>query len=94
MANRDIIARMHRLLDAYEASEVGPEQLEKSVQFHMEALEALPYQRIKEAGSLCHRLVTAHMFMGEEVFIDHEDVSEVLRDFRVSFDSLPGGPAG
>lgn len=85
---------MHRLLDSYEASEIGPEQLEKSIQFHMEALEALPYQRIREARSLCFRLITAHLSTGEEDFVDYEVVSEVLRDFRVFLDSLPGGSAG
>ncbi len=89
MANRDIILRMHQLLDAYEAGEMSPEQVEKSVQFHMEALERLPYKRIKEADSLCHRLVTVHMLMGEEEFISPEEVRDVLKQFRAFLSALP-----
>lgn len=80
---------MHRLLDAYEASEIQPEQVEKSIQFHMEALEALPYQRIKDADTLCYRLVLAHYCAGDEDFISPEDVATVLNDFRAFLAGLP-----
>ena len=82
MANADIITRMHRILDTYEQGELQPLQVEQAIQFHMEALEALPYQRIKDADHLCYRLVTADMSVGEEDFIEAESVSAVLRDFR------------
>jgi|GEM_PF-1135841 len=89
MANRDIIARMIAVLDDYEAGKIRPEDVERSMQFNMEALEALPYKRIKEAQHLCYRLVTAHMFIGEEEFVGKEDVATILADFREFFASLP-----
>jgi hypothetical protein len=46
MANSDIIGRLERILDRYEAGELRPEQVEDMVPQHIEALEALPYQRI------------------------------------------------
>lgn len=90
MANRDIIVRMGAVLDDYEAGRVRPLDVERSIQFHMEALEALPYKRITEADHLCFRLVTAHLFVGEEEFIGEEDVAKVLEDFRAFLASLPG----
>ncbi len=90
MANRDIIVRMGAILDDYEAGRIRPDDVERSISFHMEALEALPYQRIEEARHLCYRLVTAHMFVGEEEFIGEEDVAKVLMHFRTFFASLPG----
>ena len=64
---------------------------ERSIPFHMEALEALPYQRIQEAHHLCYRLVTAHILEGEEEFIVEEVVAKVLADFRTFLAALPGG---
>ena len=94
MANRDIIARMSTALDEYEAGRMRPLDVERAIQFNMDALEALPYARIKEADTLCHRLVTAHMFDGEEEFIGEEDVAQVMADFRKFLASLPSGSAG
>ncbi len=89
MANRDIITRMNAILDDYEARRIRPEEVESSIQFNIEALEALPYVRIKEANTLCYRLVSAHMFDGEEEFIGEEEVKQVLADFRTFLGSLP-----
>jgi hypothetical protein len=94
MANRDIIDRMSAILDDYEAGRVRPDDVERSIQFNIEALEALPYARIKEAHTLCSRLVTSHMFVGEEEFIGEEDVAKVMADFRTFLASLPSGGAG
>lgn len=94
MANRDIIARMSAILDDYEAGRVRPDDVARSIQFHIEALEALPYKRIKEADHLCYRLVTSHLVDGEEEFIGEEDVATVLADFRKFLVSLPTGGAG
>lgn len=94
MANRDIIARMDVILDDYEAGRICPEDVERSIRFHVEALEALPYKFIKEADDLCARLVTAHMFMGEDEFIDNESVAKVLKAFRIFLASLPCNDAG
>ena len=93
MANFHIVARMNRLLDAFERGECQPYEFETAIQFHMDALEALPYQRIKDADDLCYRLVTAHFTDGEEEFIDQESVAAVLRDFRTFLTSLSGGGA-
>jgi hypothetical protein len=94
MANDDIIARMRAVLADYEAGRVRPDDVERSIRFNIEALEALPYARINEADMLCHRLVTAHMFVGREEFIGVEDVAKVLADFRTFLASLPSGGAG
>jgi hypothetical protein len=80
---------MHKILDEYERGEKLPGEVEQAIQFHMEGLEALPYERIKEAGRLCHRLVTADLTDGEEQFIECEAVSAVLRDFRAFLNQLP-----
>jgi hypothetical protein len=94
MANRDIIARMVAILDEYEAGQVRPDDVERSIRLNMEALEALPYARIKEADMLCHRLVTSHMFVGDEEFISEEKIAKVLAEFRMFLASLPSGGVG
>ena len=94
MANRDIITRMSAVLDDYEAARVGPSDVERSIQFHIEALEALPYARVKEAGTLCHRLMSAHMSAGEKEFIGEEDIAKVLTDIRMFLALLPANDAG
>jgi hypothetical protein len=94
MANSDIISRMSAVLDEYEAGRIRPEEVERSIRFNIEAIEALPYARIKEADALCHRLVTSHMLIGDEEFISVEDVAQVLADFRKFLASLSPGGAG
>lgn len=89
MANNDVILRMRQVLEAYEAGELRPEQVEEAIQLHMGALECLQYQRIKDADSLCGRLVSAHTFIGEEEFIDHEKTTEVLSEFKEFLSLLP-----
>jgi hypothetical protein len=93
MANADVISRMHRILDAFERGEILPTDVERAVQFHMEALEALPYERIKDADRLCCRLVTSHLTDGQDEFIDTECVADVLKDFRSFLSLLPGADA-
>jgi hypothetical protein len=94
MANHDIIARMSAVLNDYEAGRVRPDDVERSILFNIEALEALPYARITEARLLCYRLVTAHMFVGDEEFIGSDDLAKVLADFRIFLGSLPSGDRG
>jgi len=71
-----------------------PDDVERSIRFNIEALEAMPYARIKDADTLCHRLVAAHMFVGEEEFIGEDDVVKVMEDFRTFLASLRSGGAG
>ncbi|TWT42524.1 hypothetical protein Pla111_28290 [Botrimarina hoheduenensis] len=71
-----------------------PDDIERTMLFLMEALEALPYQKIKESDHLCYRLVTAHMFVGEEEFIGEEDTAKVLADFRIFLASLLSSGSG
>lgn len=89
MSNSNIIARLHCLLDEYEAEEIQPTQLEKAVQSHMEAIEGLSYEQMKRADLLCYRIVTADLRDGDEVSIAPDAVEEVLSDFRKFIDQLP-----
>ncbi len=81
---------MHHILDAYEGGEILPEQVEHEIHIHMEALEALPYERIKDADHLCYRLVDAHLSDGDDQFITTETVVEILEEFRSFLSLLPG----
>jgi hypothetical protein len=94
MANSDIIARMESILDEYEAGRLGANDVERSILFHIEALEALPYSRIKEASHLCSRLVGALPADEAAEFIGTEDIATVLAHFRQFLASLPRGGAG
>lgn len=89
MANADLIRRMHAILDDYEQGKIHPTEVEKAILFHVDGLEALQYQKIKDAGHLCYRLVSAHLVDGEEEFICHESVADVLCDLRQYLSSLP-----
>lgn len=89
MANADVVARMNRLLDAYEKGELRAEEVERGIQFLMEALEELPYQKIKDADHLCCRWVSADLCDGGEQFIDSQRVATVMLDFRTFIASLP-----
>jgi hypothetical protein len=94
MANSDIIARMEGILDEYEAGRLRADDVERSIEFHIEALEALPYSRIKEASSLCARLVGALPTDESADFVGTEDIATVLANFRQFLASLPRGGAG
>ena len=91
MANRDIIARMGTVLDEYQAARAHPDDVGRSIPFHIQALDALPYRCIEDADHLCYRLATAHPFVGGVEFIDREEVAKVLTDFRAFLASLPAG---
>jgi len=93
MANRDIIARMNAILDDYESGQIGPLDVEEKLPRHIEALEAMPYEKIHEADVLCARLLDAHMSVGEDLIVS-ESPAAVLADFRKFLGSLPVGGAG
>jgi hypothetical protein len=93
MANRDIIVRMEAILDEYEAGRVSALDVERSIQSHIEALEALPYSRIKDADYLCSRLVKALPTGEASEFLGGEDAATVLADLRKFLASLPRGSA-
>ena len=94
MANCDIIDRMIGLLDDYEAGRIQPTDVERSMEMNIRALEALPYAYIKQASTLCYRLVAAHLNDGPEEFPNEEVVTKVLAEFRQFLASLPGAKAG
>ena len=48
-------------------------------------------REVRESRSLCHRLVVAHGSVGEEEFIDAEQVSGVVSEMRRFLRSLPDG---
>ena len=89
MSNANLILRMHRILDEYALGRLRPDEVRSAFEFCMEGLEALPYEKIGEASTLCFRLETAHMIGGDEVFICPKTVAEVLLDFRAFLMTLP-----
>jgi len=92
MSNASIVERMHVVLDQYEFGKLSTEAVEKSIRFHMEALECINLDWIRRAGDLTYRLVRSHYSAGMEEFIDVQAVKEVLSDFRRFFDEIPRGP--
>ena len=93
MANPDIIARMQHILDDYEAGRILPEQVERSLEFHMQALEGIGLQSIHRVRTFSHRLVSAHLSDGEQEFRDDERVSTVVSELRRFLSSLPATPS-
>jgi hypothetical protein len=91
MANASLIGRMLHAVDEYEAGRLSSEQVERFIEFHMEGLERIGSRQIHESRSLCYRLVVAHCSVGEEEFIDAEQVSVVVADLRRFLRSLPDG---
>ena len=91
MANASLIGRMLRAIDAYEAGRLSTQQVERFIEFHMGGLERIGLREVRESRSLCHRLVVAHGSVGEEEFIDAEQVSVVVSEMRRFLRSLPDG---
>jgi hypothetical protein len=91
MSNTGLISRMRRLLDEYEAGRLSPEQVERAIDYHINGVEGIGLPVIHEARNLTHRLVTAHMSVGTEEFIEAEEVSQAPSDMRRFLRSLPGG---
>jgi hypothetical protein len=89
MANSDIITSMLRTLDDYEASRISPEEVEKSLESHMQALEGIALPSIHRVRTFAHRLVAAHLTDGEIEFKDDERVQTVLADLRGFLRSIP-----
>jgi hypothetical protein len=89
MANSDVIASMLRIVDDYEASRISPEEIERSLEFHMQALEGIRLPSIHEVRSFTHRLVAAHLSDGELEFKDDERIDSVLAELREFLRSLP-----
>ena len=81
------------ILDDYEAARISPIDVERAIRSQVEAIEALPYSRIKEAERLCYRLVVAHESDGKSEFVDEEDAAAVLADFRTFLSTLPDSGA-
>src|SRR5437899_1068201 len=92
MANASLISRMLHAVDEYEAGRLSSEQVERLIESHLEGLERIGLREVHESRTLCHRLVVAHCSVGEEEFIDAEEVSVVVADLRRFLRSLPDGP--
>lgn len=91
MANASLIGRMLHAVDEYEAGRLSSEQVERFIEFHMGGLERIGLREVRESRDLCHRLVVAHCSVGEEEFIDAEQVSAVVAEMRQFMRSLPDG---
>jgi hypothetical protein len=91
MANASLISRMLHTVDEYEAGRMSSEHLERFIESHMEGLERIGLREVHESRSLSRRLVEAHCFVGEEEFINVEQVSVVVADMRRFLRSLPDG---
>ena len=91
MANATLIARMLRAVDEYTAGRLSSEQVERAIEFHMAGLERIGLREVHESRTLCHRLVVAHSSVGEEEFIEAEQVGAVVAELRQFLRSLPDG---
>ena len=91
MANASLISRMLHTVDEYEAGRMSSEQVERFIEPHMQGLERIGLREVHESRNLCYRLVVAHCSVGEEEFIDVEQVSVVVADLRLFLRSLPDG---
>jgi hypothetical protein len=89
MANSDLIASMLRVVDDYEAGRISPEEVERALEFHMQALERIGLPSIHEVRTFAHRLVAAHLSDGQMEFKDDERVQSVLDELRGFLRSLP-----
>lgn len=91
MANASLIGRMLHVVDEYEAGLLSSQQVERAIEFHMAGLERIGLREVHDSRTLCHRLVVAHCSIGEEEFIDAEQVGVVVADLRRFLRSLPDG---
>src|SRR5262245_41152962 len=91
MANASLVGRMLHAVDEYDAGRLSSEQLERFIESHIEGLERIGVRELHESRSLCHRLVVAHCSVGEEEFIDAEQVSVVIAELRRFLRSLLDG---
>jgi hypothetical protein len=91
MANASLIGRMLHVVDEYEAGRLSSEQVERLIESHREGLERIGLREVHAARTLCYRLVVAHCSVGEEEFIDAEQVSVVVAELRRFLRSLPDG---
>jgi hypothetical protein len=89
MANSNIIASMLRIVDDYEASRLSPEDVQKSLGSHMQALEGVELTSIHTMRGFTHRLVSAHIVDDEMEFKDDERVQTVLAEMRSFLHALP-----
>lgn len=89
MANSDIIASMLRVVDDYESGHLSPDEVEKSLEFHMQALEGIALRNIHMTRTFAHRLVAAHLSDGSMEFRDAERTATVLAELRDLLRSLP-----
>lgn len=91
MANASLIGRMLHTVDEYEGGQLSSEEVERAIESHMEGLERIGLLQIHEARFLTSRLVSAHCFVGEEEFMDVEQMPVVVADLRRFLRSLPDG---
>lgn len=80
---------MLRVVDDYEAGRISPEQVENSLESHMQALEGIGLSSIHQTRTFSHRLVSAHLSDGEMEFKDDERVEAVIAELRTFIRSLP-----
>lgn len=93
MSNASVVQRMRGLLDDYQRRELSPEEFERAVEFHMDALEYIDLTAVREARRLCSRLVHAHYVDGDEEFGDPHDAAIVIEEFQDFLSGLPTGAA-
>jgi hypothetical protein len=91
MANESLIGRMLHAVDEYQAGRLSSEQVGRFIESHMEGLERIGLREVHESRTLCYRLVVARCSVGEEEFIDAEQVSVVVAELRRFLRSLPDG---
>lgn len=91
MANASLVDRMLHVVDDYEAGRLSSEEVDRAIAFHMAGLERIGLREVHESRTLCHRLLVAHCFVGDEEFIDATEVGVVVAEMRRFLRSLPDG---
>lgn len=89
VSNKNLVQRMHILLDRFEAQELSTTDVENAIEHHMQALEGIDLEATHRARRLCHQLVSSDLSEAERELIDCEEVSHVLIEFRHFLDALP-----
>lgn len=89
MANSDVVRRMLQIIDDHEAGRVTSSDVEREIENHMQALEKIGLDEIRESRDLTHRLVYSWFTDGDVDFGDEEDAAAIRNEMRNFFRSLP-----
>jgi hypothetical protein len=88
MSNASVIQRIRDLLDDFRSRALQAEELERAIDFHMEALECVDLATIHRSRELSHKIVQAYYCDGDEEFGDPVDLANSIWSFHDFLDEL------